>query len=104
MVKKKAQNRNRWSQNVTQNSNALDLEEGVFTWKDPRRIAQSLKESAEKSKRRKVAPFRSAMSMLTFYINRAGSQLSVSQKKRLEQAKEELRLLYGRSGRQRVKR
>ena len=104
MVKKKAQNRNRWSQKVTQNSNALDLEEGVFTWKDPRRIAQSLKESAEKSKRRKVAPFRSAMSMLTFYINRAGSQLSVSQKKRLEQAKEELRLLYGRSGRQREKR
>ncbi len=103
-MKKKVGKRQRWSQEVTEHSNALDLEEGVFTWKDPRRIAQSLKESAEKSKRRKVAPFRSAMSMLTFYINRAGSQLSVTQKKRLEQAKDELRLLYGRSGRQTTKR
>ncbi|WP_455376611.1 DUF3175 domain-containing protein [Kaarinaea lacus] len=103
-MKKNVGKRKRWSQEVTEHSNALDLEEGVFTWKDPRRIAQSLKESAEKSKRRKVAPFRSAMSMLTFYINRAGSQLSVTQKKRLEQAKDELRLLYGRSGRQTTKR
>ena len=62
----------RWSQRVTETSNALDLEPGVFTWDDPRRIAQSLKDSAERSQRRKSDPFRSAMSMLNFYVNRAG--------------------------------
>ena len=94
-MKKKVKKRNRWSQKVTQTSNALDLEEGVFTFNNPRKIAQSLKDSAEQSKRRKAEPFRSAMSMLNFYINRAGSNLSAEQKKTLEQAKDELRLLFG---------
>jgi hypothetical protein len=80
---------------VTESSNALDLEAGVFTWDDPRRIAQSLKNSAERSERRKTGPFRSAMSMLNFYINRAGSNLSAKQRERLELAKDELRELYG---------
>lgn len=80
---------------MTQTSDALDLEEGVFTFSDPRKIAQSLKDSAEQSKRRKAEPFRSAMSMLNFYINRAGSNLSAQQKKTLEQAKDELRVLFG---------
>jgi len=88
--------KNRWSQQVTEQSNALDLEAGVFTWDDPRRIALSLKESAERSQRRKTTPFRSAMSMLNFYINRAGSTLSVEQRERLDAAKDELRALYGR--------
>jgi hypothetical protein len=88
--------RKKWSQKVTENSDALDLEPGVFTFKDPRRIAQSLKDSAERSDRRKAGPFQSAMSMLTFYINRAGTQLSDVQRKRLETAKDELRELYGR--------
>jgi hypothetical protein len=86
----------RWSQRVTESSDALDLEPGVFTWEDPRRIAASLKQSAERSQRRRSSPFRSAMSMLTFYINRAGSQLREPQRQRLERAKDELRLLYGR--------
>ena len=86
----------RWSQRVTQESNALDLEQGVFSKDDPRSIARSLKRSADRSKRRKADPFRSAMSMLTFYINRAGKQLSISRRKRLEAAKDELRDLYGR--------
>jgi hypothetical protein len=80
---------------VTESSNALDLEAGVFTWDDPRRIAKSLKDSAERSERRKTEPFRSAMSMLSFYINRAGSNLSGIQRERLELAKDELRVLYG---------
>jgi len=87
--------RKRWSQRVTQTSNALDLEQGVFSKDDPRSIARSLKRSADRSKRRKSDPFRSAMSMLTFYINRAGKQLSKARRKRLEAAKEELRDLYG---------
>jgi Protein of unknown function (DUF3175) len=87
--------RKRWSQRVTTKSNALDLETGVFTLDDPSSIARSLKKSAESSKRRKSDPFRSAMSMLTFYINRAGSHLSDKQRKRLEAAKDELRALYG---------
>lgn len=91
--------RKRWSQRVTETSNALDLEPGVFTWDDPRRIALSLQRSAESSGRRKAGPFRSAMSMLNFYINRAGSQLSESQRARLEVAKDELRALYGRPSR-----
>lgn len=83
-----------WSGKVTRESNALDLEEGVFTWSDPKKIARSLKLSAEKSKRRKADPFRSAMSMLVFYINRAGKNLDTNQKKILEQAKQELRVLF----------
>ena len=85
----------RWSQRVTQESNALDLEQGVFSKDDPGSIARSLKRSADRSKRRKADPFRSAMSMLTFYINRAGKTLSKSRRKRLEAAKKELRDLYG---------
>ena len=88
--------KNQWSAHVTETSRALELDEGVFTWKDPRRIAKSLKASAEASKKRKSSPFRSAMSMLVFYINRAGSALDPRQKKILEQAKIELRRLYGR--------
>ena len=87
----------KWSQQVTDKSNALDLEEGVFTWKDPRKIAQSLQASAEASTRRKAPPFRSAMSMLVFYINRAGKHLDKDQLAILEQAKQELRKLYGRA-------
>jgi len=86
-----------WSQRVTEGSDALDLEPGVFTLEDPREIARSLKCSAERSTRRKAAdPFRSAMSMLTFYINRAGRNLPESRRECLEQAKDELRVLYGR--------
>ena len=86
----------RWSEHVTETSKALDLEPGVFALDDPRRIAESLKRSAERSRRRKADPFRSAMSMLVFYINRAGSQLPRAQRARLEKAKDELRDLYGR--------
>jgi len=89
----------RWSQEVTEKSDALDLEPGVFTWKDPRRIARSLKRSADRSRRRKTTPFRSAMSMLTFYANRAGRGLAAADRRRLDQAKDELRALYGRSRR-----
>jgi hypothetical protein len=87
----------RWSAEVTRNSNALDLDKGVFTWKDPRRIASSLKRSAETSRRRKSNPYRSALSMLTFHINRAGSSLPAGQKKVLERAKGELRKQFGRA-------
>jgi len=83
-----------WSDKVTKSSNALDLEQGVFTWKDPKRIARSLKRSAETSQRRKAKPFQSAMSMLNFYINRAGKNLSTKQKRILEQAKIELRKIF----------
>jgi hypothetical protein len=86
-----------WSNQVTQESNALDLEEGVFTWNNPKKIAQSLKNSAEQSLRRKAGPFQSAMSMLNFYINRAGKKLPAKRKKILEQAKIELRKLYKKS-------
>ena len=86
----------RWSQRVTEKSNALDLEKGLFAKDDPRAIARSLKRSADRSRRRKSDPFRSAMSMLTFYMNRAGKQLSQSKLKRLQAAKDELRELYGR--------
>ena len=89
----------RWSQSVTRRSDALDLERDVFKQADPRRIARSLKRSAERSDRRKSSPFRSAMSMLTFYINRAGKQLSAAQRRRLESAKDELRALYDRPNR-----
>ncbi|MFQ5544837.1 MAG: DUF3175 domain-containing protein [Acidiferrobacterales bacterium] len=92
MVKAK---RTRWSQHVTETSESLDLDPRVFTLTDPRRIARSLKRSAERSQRRKAEPFRSAMSMLTFYINRAGKQLPATQRARLEAAKDELRDLFG---------
>lgn len=85
-----------WSARVTKESNALDLDAGVFTWDDPRRIACSLKESAEASGRRKASPFQSAMSMLNFYINRAGTNLPPARRKILQQAKEELRALFDR--------
>ncbi|MBI2066015.1 DUF3175 domain-containing protein [Candidatus Woesebacteria bacterium] len=83
-----------WSGEVTKHSIALDLEEGVFTWNDPKKIALSLKKSAEESLRRKAGPFQSAMSMLNFYINRAGKNLPASRRKILEQAKVELRKAF----------
>ncbi|HLZ94286.1 MAG TPA: DUF3175 domain-containing protein [Candidatus Dormibacteraeota bacterium] len=86
----------RWSREVTEESNALDLESEVFTKDSPRQVAMSLKRSAEHSKRRKSDPYRSAMSMLTFYINRAGKNLPKSRRETLEAAKDELRDLYGR--------
>jgi hypothetical protein len=86
----------RWSQRVTQHSNALDLESGVFTWDNPVAIAQSPKASAEASNRRKSTALRSAMSMLTFYMNRAGNQLKAEQRARLEAAKDQLRVLFNR--------
>src|SRR5262245_61009412 len=86
----------RWSARVTARSNALDLDPRVFTWRDPRRIARSLKHSALESRRRKSEPYRSAMSMLTFYINRAGKSLPASQRRVLERAKGELRRAFGR--------
>ena len=89
----------RWSQRVTKTSNALDLDPGVFSRDDPRSIARSLKRSAERSRRRKSDPFRSAMSMLSFYINRAGKNLSKTRRARLEAAKDELRELYDRKRR-----
>ncbi len=88
--------KDRWSQDVTEHSDALDLEKGLFTFKDPEKIAQSLKRSAEASKRRKADPFRSAMSMLVFYINRAGKGLPARRRRVLEAAKDELRALYAR--------
>ena len=84
----------KWSKRVTEKSDALDLEDRVFTWKDPRRIARSLKRSAERSTRRKGTPLQSAMSMLNFYINRAGKDLDASQRKVLNEAKDELRSLF----------
>ena len=81
---------------MTRESNALDLESGVFSGKDPKRIATSLKRSAERSKRRKSEPYRSALSMLVFYINRAGKNLPASRRRTLEQAKIELRKQFGR--------
>lgn len=83
----------KWSQEVSETSHALDLEDGVFTWDDPKRIAASLKRSAEHSTRRKGTVLQSAMSMLTFYINRAGHGLDPEQRKILERAKDELRAL-----------
>ena len=86
----------KWSQDVTEHSDAMDLEENIFESDDPREIAKSLKHSAEASHRRKSEPYRSAMSMLTFYINRAGKNLPDKQKQVLEDAKDELRRLFGR--------
>jgi len=90
----------RWSQKVTETSNALDLEPGIFSWDDPVKIARSLKHSADSSQRRKTTPLASAMSMLNFYINRAGKKLPSEQKQILEKAKDELRALYGKPRRQ----
>jgi Protein of unknown function (DUF3175) len=87
----------RWSQRVTEESAALNLEPGAFTLRTPRQIALSLKRSADRSQRRQSSPFRSAMSMLTFYINRGGKGLSAARKQTLERAKGELRALYGKS-------
>lgn len=87
----------RWSQEVTEKSDALDLEADVFTLDDPRAIAASLKRSAQASTRRNVEPYRSAMSMLTFYINRAGSNLTQKRRRILERAKDELRKAFGRA-------
>ena len=86
----------RWSARVTRESDALDLERGVFTKRDPKRIAASLKRSAERSRRRKADPYRSALSMLTFYINRAGKNLPAGRRKTLERAKGELRKQFDR--------
>jgi hypothetical protein len=86
----------RWSKQVTERSDALDLESKVFM-RTPAAIARSLKRSAERSKRRKSSPYRSAMSMLTFYENRAGKNLSAKKRQTLERAKEELKKLYGRA-------
>ena len=86
----------KWSAKVTNESDALDLEKDIFKSKDPEKIAESLKESAEKSHKRKASPFQSAMSMLNFYENRAGKNLTKSQKAPLEKAKNKLRKLYGR--------
>ncbi|WP_036285814.1 DUF3175 domain-containing protein [Methylocystis sp. ATCC 49242] len=100
MARKAAKDRDKraayWSGDVTRRSNALNLEAGVFTLDDPREIALSLKRSAEESERRKSTPFRSAMSMLTFYINRAGKNLPDSRRRVLEQAKAELRRAFER--------
>lgn len=88
-------NPHHWSQQVTETSNALDLEPGVFSWDDLHKIALSLKHSADCSERRKAEPFASAMAMLNFYINRAGKHLSAQQREVLEKTKDELRELYG---------
>ena len=84
----------KWSARVTRESDALDLKKGVFTSSDPKRIAKSLKRSAEQSHRRKSSPYRSAMSMLTFYVNRGGKDLPARKKRVLERAKDELRALF----------
>jgi len=94
--KRRAGPTRRWSARVTRESDALDLDAGVFTWKDPRRIARSLKRSAERSGRRKAEPYRSALSMLTFYLNRAGNKLPAARRRTLERAKGELKRAFGR--------
>jgi hypothetical protein len=94
--KKKTSGRRQWSRDVTRRSDALDLEQGVFKKGSPRQVALSLKRSAESSTRRKSSPYRSAMSMLTFYINRAGKTLNAKQRRLLDKAKEELRKVFGR--------
>jgi hypothetical protein len=88
---------NKWSKKVSENSNALDLESGVFSLQDPKKIAESLKRSAEQSERRKGTPYQSAMSMLNFYINRAGKNLKEERKKTLELSKIELKKLFAKS-------
>src|SRR2546428_9837526 len=96
MSRNKSGKAKRWSARVTQHSNALDLEPKVFRLSSPRKIALSLKRSAERSKRRKAKPYRSAMSMLSFYINRAGKNLPKKRQRVLERAKDELREVFRR--------
>ena len=96
MLRARNKSPKKWSAKVTQRSNALDLERDVFKSRDPRKIALSLKRSAQASKRRKGTPYQSAMSMLNFYINRAGKNLPQKQKRVLERAKDELRDVFGR--------
>jgi hypothetical protein len=93
---KESSKKRRWSSEVTKHSDALDLKSDVFKGKDPHRIALSLKRSSERSKRRKGTPYQSAMSMLNFYVNRAGKNLPQNQKRVLERAKDELRDAFGR--------
>jgi Protein of unknown function (DUF3175) len=95
-TRRKSPHGRRWSARVTRESDALDLDRGVFTKRDPKRIAASLKRSAERSRRRKADPYRSALSMLTFYINRAGKNLPAGRRKTLQRAKGELRKQFGR--------
>ncbi len=95
-TKRSAGKSRRWSARVTKRSNALDLEPKVFRSSSPRKIALSLKRSAERSKRRKAKPYQSAMSMLNFYINRAGKNLPKKRQRVLERAKDELREAFGR--------
>jgi hypothetical protein len=92
----KRQEQEKWSAEVSEHSDSLELEPDIFESKDPKAIARSLKRSAERSQRRKAEPFRSAMSMLTFYINRAGKNLDDAQRHVLEAAKNELRTAFGR--------
>ncbi len=87
-----------WSAQVREKSNALDLEAGVFTWKDPKKIAQSLKNSALSSRRRRSSPYHSAMSMLNFFMNREGRKLPSERRRILELAKVELQTLFKQSG------
>jgi hypothetical protein len=94
-ARKRPARKRRWSQRVTERSDALTLEKGVFTRRSARSIASSLKRSAERSHKRKSSPYRSAMSMLTFYLNRAGKTLPASSRRKVEAAKDELRALYG---------
>jgi hypothetical protein len=94
---RRSTSRRKWSAEVTRNSHALALDKDVFTLDSPKKIAVSLKRSAERSRARKSEPYRSAMSMLTFYINRAGKGLSTTRKKTLEAAKDELRRQFGRA-------
>lgn len=93
----RAGGRRKWSARVTRESDALDLDRGVFKLNSPKRIAASLKRSAERSRRRKADAYRSALSMLTFYINRAGRNLPASRKRTLNKAKDELRVQFGRA-------
>ena len=89
----------RWSQRVTRESHALDREPSVFSSRDPKRLARSLKRSAERSRRRKTNAYRSALSMITFYLTRAGKKLPASRRRTIEAAKDELRALYGKKAR-----
>lgn len=97
VARRKAPSKRFWSADVTENSDVLTLEKDVFTLRSPSRIAQSLKRSAKKSRRRKSSPYRSAMSMLTFSLNRAGKNLSATRRRILEAAKDELRKAFGRA-------
>jgi hypothetical protein len=99
MARERKKSKKRWSQEVSEHSDALDLEDGVFKLKNPKDIALSLKRSAEHSHRRKSDPYRSAMSMLNFYLNRAGRKLSDVDHRRMEKAKDELRRVFHRSTR-----